>query len=70
MQKYLPELLDLIGEGRLNPEVLTTHHLSLEEAAHGYEIFDEKRGLPENRPEASTKIRVHSLVTKRGLPWH
>jgi len=43
MQKYLPKLLELIGEGRLNPEVLITHHLSLEDAVHGYEIFDEKK---------------------------
>jgi len=43
VQKYLPELLEMIGEGRLNPEALITHHMSLEDAVEGYRIFDEKK---------------------------
>jgi len=43
VQKYLPELLEMIGEGRLNPQALITHHMSLEDAVEGYRIFDEKK---------------------------
>ena len=43
VQKYLPELLEMIGEGHLNPETLITHRLTLEQAAEGYQLFDEKK---------------------------
>ena len=42
VQRFMPELLEHIGNGRLQPEAIVTHHLSLEDAAHGYEIFDKK----------------------------
>lgn len=42
VQKHMPELLEHIGEGRLDPGVIISHRLSLEEAAKGYEIFDRK----------------------------
>lgn len=42
VQKLMPELLDHIGEGRLDPGVIVTHRLSLEDAVRGYEIFDRK----------------------------
>jgi threonine dehydrogenase-like Zn-dependent dehydrogenase len=41
-QKYMPELLEHIGNGRLKPEVIVSHHLALDDAARGYEIFDKK----------------------------
>ncbi|QNQ18336.1 glutathione-dependent formaldehyde dehydrogenase [Kosakonia sp. SMBL-WEM22] len=37
---FLPDLLPLIESGHLKPEEIVTHHMSLEEAARGYEIFD------------------------------
>ena len=40
VQRFLPELLEHIELGRLNPEAIVTHRLSLEQAAEGYEIFD------------------------------
>ncbi|MCL6743188.1 zinc-dependent alcohol dehydrogenase [Kosakonia sp. R1.Fl] len=40
VQAYLPDLLPLIESGHLKPEEIVTHHLPLEEAARGYEIFD------------------------------
>lgn len=43
VQRYLPELLDLIGEGKLSPETVITHRLTLEDAARGYELFDQKQ---------------------------
>jgi threonine dehydrogenase-like Zn-dependent dehydrogenase len=43
VQRFMPELLHRIGEGELKPEVIISHHLSLEEAARGYEMFDKKQ---------------------------
>ncbi|WP_039057992.1 zinc-dependent alcohol dehydrogenase [Enterobacter sp. Bisph1] len=37
---FLPDLLPLIESGHLKPEEIVTHHLPLEDAARGYEIFD------------------------------
>ncbi|AOA72429.1 alcohol dehydrogenase [Stenotrophomonas rhizophila] len=42
VQGLMPELLDYIGEGALDPGVIITHRLPLEEAARGYELFDRK----------------------------
>lgn len=42
VQRYLPELLEHIETGRLNPEVIISHRLALEQAAEGYKIFDKK----------------------------
>ena len=42
VQKYLPELLEHIEAGRLQPELIVTHRLALEEAAMGYKLFDQK----------------------------
>jgi len=43
VQKLMPELLDHIAEGNLDPGVIVTHRMPLEEAANGYEIFDRKQ---------------------------
>jgi threonine dehydrogenase-like Zn-dependent dehydrogenase len=43
VQKYMPELLELILQGKLNTTFLISHRLSLEEAAHGYKIFKEQQ---------------------------
>lgn len=42
VQHVMPELLDFIGQGKLSPEVIVTHRLSLEDAARGYQLFDKK----------------------------
>ena len=42
VQRFLPELLALIQEGKLHPENLITHRMHLAEAARGYEIFEKK----------------------------
>lgn len=42
VQKHMPELLDAIGEGRLSPEIIISHRLSLDEAEKGYEIFNNR----------------------------
>ncbi|GFM87976.1 glutathione-dependent formaldehyde dehydrogenase [Pseudomonas cichorii] len=39
-QRFMPELLEHIETGRLAPEAIITHRMSLEDAATGYKIFD------------------------------
>lgn len=41
-QRYMPELLGHIAEGKLRPEVIISHRMKLEDAARGYEIFNDK----------------------------
>ena len=43
VQRFLPELLEHIEAGRLNPEAIVTHKMALEDAARAYEIFDERQ---------------------------
>ena len=42
VQRFMPELLQFIDEGKLKPEVIISHRLPLLEAAHGYKLFDKK----------------------------
>lgn len=42
-QRFMPELLDRISEGDIKPDVIVTHTLQLDDAARGYEIFNEKQ---------------------------
>jgi threonine dehydrogenase-like Zn-dependent dehydrogenase len=42
VHKYVPRLLDLIREGRIDPSFVVTHRLPLSEAPHGYKIFRDK----------------------------
>src|SRR5690606_27519563 len=43
VQRYMPDLLEAIEEGRLQPEAIISHHMPLERAAEGYAIFEQKR---------------------------
>ncbi len=38
-QLYIPKLLPLIREGRLDPSQIISHRFGLDQARHGYEIF-------------------------------
>lgn len=42
-QQFMPELLQRISNGELKPELIITHTLALEDAARGYELFNEKQ---------------------------
>lgn len=42
VQKHMPFLLDCINEGKLQPEALISHRISLNEAVEGYKKFDLK----------------------------
>jgi threonine dehydrogenase-like Zn-dependent dehydrogenase len=43
VHKYVPRLLGLIREGRIDPSFVVTHRLPLSQASHGYEIFRGKK---------------------------
>jgi threonine dehydrogenase-like Zn-dependent dehydrogenase len=42
VQRFLPELLEHIESGALNPEAIISHKMSLEQAVEGYKMFDKK----------------------------
>ena len=42
VQKFMPELLVAIEEGKLHPNAIISHRLKLEQAAEGYKMFDKK----------------------------
>jgi len=42
VQRYLRPLLDLIEQGRIDPSFIISHHLPLEEAPRGYQMFRDK----------------------------
>jgi threonine dehydrogenase-like Zn-dependent dehydrogenase len=41
-QRFMPELLEHIGNGKMQPEVIISHRMKLADAARAYEIFDGK----------------------------
>ena len=43
VQKFMPQLLDMILEGKIDTTFLISHHLDLEDAAEGYKNFKEKQ---------------------------
>ncbi|HWW72051.1 MAG TPA: glutathione-dependent formaldehyde dehydrogenase, partial [Duganella sp.] len=43
VQRHMPELLELIWQGKLDPGKLISHRLPLEQAAEGYRLFDRKQ---------------------------
>jgi len=56
VQRYLRPLLDLIEQGRIDPSFIISHHMSLEDAPLGFEMFRDKQ-------DECTKI-----VLKPGMP--
>ncbi|MDQ4078563.1 MAG: glutathione-dependent formaldehyde dehydrogenase [Chloroflexota bacterium] len=42
VHRYLRPLLERIRQGEIDPSYIITHRMSLDEAPHGYEIFQEK----------------------------
>jgi threonine dehydrogenase-like Zn-dependent dehydrogenase len=42
VQKYMPELLKAIEEGKLHPNAIISHRMKLDQAAEGYKMFDKK----------------------------
>jgi len=41
-QRYMPRLFDYVLQGDLDPSILATHDMPLENAVRGYELFKEK----------------------------
>ncbi len=43
VQKYMPLLFDKIEKGEIDPSFIITHRMKLDDAPHGYKIFNEKQ---------------------------
>ncbi|MEO8657991.1 MAG: zinc-dependent alcohol dehydrogenase [Bryobacteraceae bacterium] len=43
VHRYVPRLLELIIDGKIDPSFVITHHFPLEKAAEAYELFHEKK---------------------------
>ena len=43
VHRFIPELIDFIRQGKIDPSFVVTHRLPLSQAQHGYEIFREKK---------------------------
>ncbi|MFL6675898.1 MAG: zinc-dependent alcohol dehydrogenase [Massilia sp.] len=43
VQRYMQPLLERVQKGELDPSAIITHHMSLDDAPHGYEIFKHKQ---------------------------
>jgi len=42
VHRYVPRLLEAIQKGEIDPTFVITHRMKLDDAAHGYEIFNNK----------------------------
>lgn len=42
VHRFVPRLLEHIVKGEIDPTVIISHRLSLEDAPHGYHIFKHK----------------------------
>jgi threonine dehydrogenase-like Zn-dependent dehydrogenase len=43
VQKYMPQLLEMIGEGKIDTTYIISHRLPLEDAPKGYKMFKEQQ---------------------------
>ncbi|MDB5171777.1 MAG: Alcohol dehydrogenase GroES domain protein [Phycisphaerales bacterium] len=43
VHRFVPELLDFVRQGKIDPSFVVTHRIPLSQAPYGYEIFREKR---------------------------
>jgi threonine dehydrogenase-like Zn-dependent dehydrogenase len=43
VHRFVPELLDFIKKGKIDPSFVVTHRIPLTQAPHGYQIFREKK---------------------------
>jgi len=62
VQKYMPQLLEMVLDGKIDTTFLISHHLDLEDAALGYKNFKEKQNEYTKvvlRPGLGTRVAVH-----------
>jgi threonine dehydrogenase-like Zn-dependent dehydrogenase len=52
VHRYMQPLLERIQRGELDPSCIITHHMDLDDAPHGYEIF-------KNKQEQCVKVVLH-----------
>jgi threonine dehydrogenase-like Zn-dependent dehydrogenase len=62
VQKFMPELLQMILDDKIDTTFLISHHLDLEDAAFGYKNFKEKQNEYTKvvlRPGLGTRVAMH-----------
>lgn len=62
VQKYMPQLLEMILDGKIDTTFLISHHLDLEEAPLGYKNFKEKQNEYTKvvlKPGLGTRVALH-----------
>lgn len=60
------ELLPLIEKGLLKPEEIVTHYMPFEEAARGYEIFENAKKSAERLSGAGSDVGTSGAETGDG----
>jgi threonine dehydrogenase-like Zn-dependent dehydrogenase len=69
-QQHMPKLLEHIQAGDLKPEVIITHHMALEDAARGYEIFEKAKQACRKvvlTPSGPPPVMAAAVAADRGL---
>src|SRR3954471_19668819 len=62
VQKYMPQLLEMVLDGKIDTTFLISHHLDLEDAPIGYKGFKEKQNEYTKvvlRPGLGTRVALH-----------
>jgi threonine dehydrogenase-like Zn-dependent dehydrogenase len=62
VQKFMPELLQMILDGKIDTTFLISHHLDLEDAAFGYKNFKERQNEYTKvalRPGLGARVAMH-----------
>ncbi|ORV57673.1 hypothetical protein AWC03_15595 [Mycobacterium europaeum] len=59
VHRFMRPLLDRIRNGAIDPTIIVSHHLTLDQAPHGYEVFQEQRGpLHQSHPQSELTARM------------
>jgi threonine dehydrogenase-like Zn-dependent dehydrogenase len=69
-QQHMPKLLEHIQAGDLKPEAIITHHMALEDAARGYEIFEKAKQACRKvvlTPSGPPPVMAVAVAADRGL---
>jgi len=70
VQNYMPELLKLILDGKLDTTFLISHRLPLEEAADGYKIFKEQQNDVTKVVLKPGLVTRHQAIYERRPTWY
>lgn len=68
MRRFLPQLIDLVWSGKINPGKVFDLTLPLDQVAEGYRAIDERRGpsRPCCAPDGGSGFELNRTVVGRG----